>query len=157
MRPAVGRRKPVTMANSVVLPAPFGPISAVMRPASAVNDAPSTASRPPKRFDTASTRRSGSAMGTLRCDDPRPRPAQAGEQAGYAAWRERHHQDQHGAVDDEIEAGRIAGDELGHLAQRLDHQRAQQWTDRGADAADDGGKQRLDRDPRPVRDTGIDE
>ena len=34
MRPSLGGRKPVMMANSVVLPAPFGPISAVMRPAS---------------------------------------------------------------------------------------------------------------------------
>jgi hypothetical protein len=55
MRPAVGGRKPETTANSVVLPAPFGPISAVMRPVSAVNDALSTASNPPKRFDTFST------------------------------------------------------------------------------------------------------
>ena len=39
MRPSLGAMKPVMMANSVVLPAPFGPISAVMRPASAVNDA----------------------------------------------------------------------------------------------------------------------
>src|SRR5262245_42771107 len=135
MRPALGGRKPVTMANSVVLPAPFGPISAVMRPVSAMNDAWSTASRPPKRFDTASTRRSGSAMGALRYDGARPRPAiaQVGEQAGNAARRECHHQDQHAAIDDEVEPGCIAGDELGDLAEGLDHERAEQWADRGAD------------------------
>ena len=54
------------IANSVVLPAPFGPISAVMRPASAVNDALSTASRPPKRLETFSTRSRGSATAALR-------------------------------------------------------------------------------------------
>jgi len=30
-RPPLGGRKPVMIENSVVLPAPFGPISAVMR------------------------------------------------------------------------------------------------------------------------------
>jgi hypothetical protein len=54
------------MAKSVVLPAPLGPISAVMRPAGADSDAASTASRPPKRRDTRSTESSGSATGGLR-------------------------------------------------------------------------------------------
>ena len=48
--PASGGRKPATMAKSVVLPAPFGPISAVMRPACASSDASETATRPPKRL-----------------------------------------------------------------------------------------------------------
>ena len=41
--------------NKVVLPAPFGPISAVMRPGKAANEALFTASRPPKRLETFST------------------------------------------------------------------------------------------------------
>src|SRR6266850_1155665 len=92
MRPWLGGTNPVTIENSVVLPAPFGPISAVMRPACAVN-----------------------------------------------------------------EAGRVAGHKLGELSERLDHQRAEERTENGADAADDGGEQRLDRNPRPVGDAGVDE
>ena len=71
--------------------------------------------------------------------------AQVGEQAGDAARRERHDQDQHAAVDDEIEPGRVAGHELGDLAERPDHQRAEQRAEHGADAADD----RARAAPRP--------
>src|SRR5260370_17506145 len=98
------------IANNVVLPAPFGPMSAVMRPASAVNDARSTASRPPKRFDTCSTRSRGSAIAWLhrfRCSDSlgSKSPAQVVEDAGDAARRERNDQDEHAAIDDQIEPG----------------------------------------------------
>src|SRR5262249_36140807 len=150
------------MENRVVLPAPFGPISAVMRWASAVNDARSTASRPPKRFDTRSTRSTASAIAApQRCgcrSNRRPKAtAQLGKDAADAARRERHHEDEDAAVDDEVESGRIAGRELGELSEDPDHERAKQRTENGADPSDDGGKQRLDRDPRPVGDTGIDE
>ena len=53
------------IANSVVLPAPFGPIRPVMRPAGADSEAAFTASRPPKRCDTRSTASRGSAMAGL--------------------------------------------------------------------------------------------
>src|SRR5689334_8832550 len=119
--------------NSVVLPAPFGPISAVMRPLSAVNDALSTASRPPKRLDTFSTWRTGSATVALRGGcllrllvDLPEKAANAGDQPGNAARREGHHEHQHAAIDHEVEARRVAGHVLGDLAQRLDHQRAEQ-------------------------------
>src|SRR5690349_6401526 len=105
------------MANSVVLPAPFGPISAVMRPAGAANEAWSTASRPPKRFETPSTRSSGSGTGRLRCRSgaarPPPPSPQVGQEAGDAARREGDDEDEHAAIDDEVEAGGIAGQELG--------------------------------------------
>src|SRR5712691_8675778 len=162
MRPSLGSRKPEMIENRVVLPAPFGPISAVMRPASAVNDARSTASSPPKRFDTRSTRRRGSAIAALRrcgCGGGRgPKAtAQVGKDAGDAARRERNHRDEDAAVDDEVEAGRIAGRELGELSERLDHERTEKRTEDGADTPDDGSEQRLDRDPRPIGDAGVDE
>src|SRR5262245_25711392 len=98
MRPSVGARKPEIIANSVVLPAPFGPISAVIRPVSAANDARSTASRPPKRFETFSTRKIGSVSGSLMAAlhrrqpgaDPVVQVARVGEQADDAARRKRH-------------------------------------------------------------------
>ena len=53
--PSVGVSKPDINPNKVVLPAPFGPIRPVMRPASASSEAESTASRPPKRLLAFST------------------------------------------------------------------------------------------------------
>src|ERR1044072_9595779 len=124
MRPSLGAMKPVMIANSVVLPAPFGPISAVMRPACAVNDAALTASSPPKRRETFSTR-SSSAMRALRRLATKLR-AQAGEQSRDAARRKGDDEHQHRAVNHQVEPGRVAGRQLGELAERAHHQRAEQ-------------------------------
>src|SRR5580692_13099764 len=107
MAPLLGDRKPVTIANRVVLPAPFGPIRAVMRSGSAVKDARSSASKPPKRFVIRSTRSSGSPTGALQgcgCSRARgPEPtAQIVNDAGDAARREGDHQDQDAAVNHEV-------------------------------------------------------
>src|SRR5690242_20915104 len=126
MRPSVGRRKPVIAANSVVLPAPFGPISAVMRPVAAVKDARSMARRPPKFFETFSTRSRGSAMAALRHWLAAESLAQRGDNAGDSSGRESHHDNQHTSVNDEIEARCVTSDELGHLAERADHECAEQ-------------------------------
>src|SRR6185369_7077800 len=45
--PRSGRMNPDTRLNTVVLPAPFGPMSAVIEPSVTPNDAPSTAATPP--------------------------------------------------------------------------------------------------------------
>src|SRR5260370_36591661 len=162
MRPSLGGAKPAMIENSVVLPAPLGPISAVMRPAGARNDARSRASRPPKRFDTCSTRNICSAMAVAhrcRCCPPEGQETvpQVEKNTSDAARRERDDQDEDAPIDDEIEARRIAGHELGELSERLDHQCAEEWTEDGADAADDGSEQSLDRDPGPIGDACIDE
>src|ERR1700730_7091131 len=150
MRPLPGVRNPLIMANKVVLPAPFGPIRAVMRPDWTLSETLSTASNPPKRLLTPPTRISGSAMRLFQ-----PRQFQDSEalprlekQPGDAIRSKSHDQDEDAAVDDEIEPRRVAGDMLGQLAQRLDHERANQRTEYRADAADDGREQRLDRYPR---------
>src|SRR5262245_21452383 len=126
------------MANRVVLPAPFGPISAVMRPACAASDARSTASRPPKRFDTCSPRSRGSAMTLLRgCQRARLQaPPQIGNHPGNAARCEGDDHNEYAAIDHKVESWRRAGHELGELAEGFDHQRAEQRTEHGADAAD---------------------
>src|SRR6266849_8448014 len=117
MRPWLGGRNPLMMENSVVLPAPLGPMSAVMRPASTASEALSTASRPPKRLHIFSMRSSGSGIGALRRRraPAREARAQVGRQARNPARGEGHDQDQHTAVNHEIEAGGIAGDELGQF------------------------------------------
>src|SRR6202035_3828106 len=147
------------MANKVVLPAPFGLIRAVMRSGSTSSETLSTASNPPKRLLTPSTRSSGSAMGLLR-----PQGFHGGEtlprleqQPGNAARGESHNENEDAAVDDEIEPWRVTSDELGRFAQRLDHERAEQRTEYRTGAADDGRKQCRDRYPRSVGDAGIDE
>src|SRR5579859_6484983 len=59
--PWSGLMKPVARLNSVVLPAPFGPISAVIDPRSTSKVAPSTALRPPKLLTRSRTAKIGSA------------------------------------------------------------------------------------------------
>ncbi len=46
--PALGSSVPVTQWKSVVLPAPFGPMSTRRSPCGTLSDTPSTARRPPK-------------------------------------------------------------------------------------------------------------
>ena len=53
--------KPESTLNSVVLPAPFGPISAVIDPRSTASETSFTATRPLKRFVTLSARRMGAS------------------------------------------------------------------------------------------------
>ena len=102
-------RKPVMIANSVVLPAPFGPISAVMRPSSAMNEALVDGEQPAEAARHVLDASSICAA----------HAARALEQPGDAARREGHHEDQHAAVDHEIEPRRVADQVLGDLAERL--------------------------------------
>src|SRR6266511_2350176 len=100
------------IANSVVLPAPLGPISPVMRPAGAASEAASSASRPPKRLETRSTVRRGSAMGLpfghhSRADATDDPGAGVGQGAHDTAWGEAHDEDQHGAVDEDRKSTRL--------------------------------------------------
>src|SRR5947208_4372995 len=65
-RPAVGVCRPVMTLNSVVLPAPFGPMSPVTRLAAASTSTPASAVTPPKRTSTASTRNTDKVVPLLR-------------------------------------------------------------------------------------------
>ena len=55
MRPSVGGRQPVTRLKSVVLPAPFGPITAEIEPCAIENETWLTACSPPNRLEIALT------------------------------------------------------------------------------------------------------
>src|SRR5437763_8535420 len=72
-RPAVGACKPVMTLNSVVLPAPLGPMRPVTRPAAASRSIPARALTPPKRTSTASTRNSDRVLHLLRFGGARRR------------------------------------------------------------------------------------
>ena len=54
-RPSSGSYTRLTTLNSVVLPAPFGPISAQISPSPTVNDSCRRATMPPKRTVTSET------------------------------------------------------------------------------------------------------
>ena len=75
--PASGASWPPTMLKHVVLPAPFGPISASISPAPSEKLTPSTARTPPNAFDsrcTASSAFDGAgADAALALTTPRPR------------------------------------------------------------------------------------
>src|SRR6516165_3263802 len=119
---------------------PLGPIRALIRPVSTASETLSTARRPPKRLNARSTRSRGSAMDALRCRWPQARKAdaQGGQEARNSMRGKGYDQHEHAAVNDEVKAGRIAGDELGQFAERPDNHRAEQRPEYGADAADDG-------------------
>ena len=55
MRPALTGSAPETRLNSVVLPAPLGPMRPVMEPARTASEQWSTARRPPKSLTTPRT------------------------------------------------------------------------------------------------------
>src|SRR5262247_2268906 len=88
--------------NSVVLPAPLGPISPTISPASMVSDTSRLASRPPKRFVEASRLSSaGIALGRHRPPPAEPAAPRQREQPGRPKRRD-HHDDE--AIDDQVDA-----------------------------------------------------
>src|SRR4051794_23673090 len=91
---------PVTALNSVVLPAPFGPITEWMRPGSTARSTALTAVRPPNRMVRFRTSRIGVVTRPL----PRSvtRPAPLGQQP---VRPEPHHYDQHEPEDHQAPVG----------------------------------------------------
>src|SRR5919106_42312 len=121
MRPASARMKPVMTLNSVVLPAPFGPINAVIEARRTSSVAPSIAWMPPKALETRST--------------SRIRPSSVTEHhlpalAEHSLWPERHEEDEQEADEHEAQGGDLLGgkrqlEEARGLQQRPQHERAQ--------------------------------
>src|SRR6476646_5181607 len=62
MLPAVGRSRPETRLNSVVLPAPFGPITARSSPSRTSSPTPETIVAPPMSSPRSCTARIGGAI-----------------------------------------------------------------------------------------------
>src|SRR5664279_196111 len=98
--PLLGCWKPEMMANSVVLPAPLGPISPVIRPAATVSETAFTASKPPKRQDIRSTDSRGSVMRGLALGRSRDAPTDCLDHTDQPARREGNDEYEHTAVDD---------------------------------------------------------
>src|SRR4029450_3686302 len=102
--PASASMKPAMQANSVVLPAPLGPISATISSCLTSSDTRSTAARPPKDFERARTSSTACFLAA-----PREQTHQAVGQPGDDG-------DQNRTVDDDAQRLAIA-DPWQHVAQ----------------------------------------
>src|SRR5436305_7147320 len=94
MRPASGASMPEIWLISVVLPAPFGPITACSSPGRTSSVTSSVTRRPPKFLARLSMRKTAST--TVSATDHSP---QLGDETDQAAAREQRDQHQQGAED----------------------------------------------------------
>src|SRR4051812_31682180 len=125
-RPASGRKVPLTWWISVVLPAPFGPMTAWISPGRTSSETPSVTASPPKRLRNPSRRRIGSA--TARA-----------QQADQPAAQEQHGQHQQRAEDEPPMRGQMAQPFL----QPEDRQRAEHRAEGAAEPAEDDHEQQV--------------
>src|ERR1051325_1317859 len=88
MRPRVGCRNLVRRLKQVVLPAPFGPISACTQPRATRRLTPLTATKPANSLVSPSVSRMHSAIGALPWMRLRPGPLRP---SGYASTPEHRH------------------------------------------------------------------
>src|SRR6516164_5346763 len=137
MLPLSATTLPDTALNSVVLPAPFGPIRAQISPACRSNETPPTATRPPKRTVTSRTHSSGASVTIVALDEG---GMQAREQAGDTARQEQDDEDDQQAEHQFVEAGKA--DE--HLRRRGD--------DGGADDRSGQAREAAHHDDRKLAD-----
>ncbi len=91
-RPRFGSSNPVSRLKNVVLPAPFGPIRAVIEPRWTSTCSTSTAIRPPKWRTMSRATRIGSGFGTagLRLGTSRAPPWRQLRRRRRGGWRRRH-------------------------------------------------------------------
>src|SRR5215470_11212159 len=157
MRPPPGAISPASCPISVVLPAPLGPMMACNSPFGTASEMASQATTPPKRLVNPSISRRASLT------------ARRLEHAVDPAAREQHDQEKHrtkddlpvfrrlgrgGAADQRREAD--ANDYRQRLLKREQGDRAKQWTEHRAHAAEHRHHHEITR-ARPVHDRGTDE
>src|SRR5665213_2329950 len=106
--PRSGLMKPVATLKRVVLPAPLGPISAVMDPLLTSNVAPSTAIRPPKPLTRSRTAKMGSSgAGSCLAALSSATEHHLLALAENPLWPERHDQDKHQPDDQETQGSHL--------------------------------------------------
>src|SRR5262245_10768040 len=154
MVPSLGANTPAIMLNSVVLPAPFGPITAKMAPSGTAKLTSCTARRPEKFFDTPEI--SSNATSRLRLVAARLVEAKlAGERRPHAVRQQQDDDEEAKAVEHLLGPRRRPPERIHQLEYRLRDPGEQEGADDGAeqrtDAADDRRKDELDR-ARDVKD-----
>ena len=153
IRPDVGATNPAMRANSVVLPAPLGPIRPVIEPLSTVSETPFTATSPPKRLLTATAASIAQvSAGAGRRARPSRRMSPRIPSGAKATVTTRRQPNSARSI-----PGTRTANELRRLAQPMKRKRAGKRTECRAGAADDRRQQRLDGDPGAIGDVGIDE
>src|SRR5512135_689886 len=130
------------MLKIVVFPAPFGPISAISPPSETSNEAPDTARRPRKDFDSARTASSATSA-------PASQAEPLGERRPDAVGHEHHDQQQDDAVEHLLHARNVpshGGDQVVQQdGERSNHGGAEGRAEQGADPAHDRPEDDLDR------------
>src|SRR5690348_698727 len=147
MVPESGANTPAIRLNSVVLPAPFGPITAKIAPSGTAKLTSATARRPWKFFETSVTSRSPAIsllrrFAALQAQHPRDRRPDA--------VRQHHHDEQKAdAVEHPLGARRVEAEIRQQFLQRFGHpgeqERADHRPEQRADAPDDRAQDDLDR------------
>src|SRR6266404_7701666 len=132
-RPSSGSRCPVIRLKSVVLPAPLGPMIALIDPRGTVNDTPPTAMKPPKFLESPRTSSTGGP--------PREAVPERDNRAGQSAREDEEEDDQDAAQDQRPVLG--VGDDL--LVEPDEGHRAHRRAVEGAHAAQQGHDQHLGR------------
>src|SRR5215475_6128920 len=145
IEPASGASAPAIMLNSVVLPAPLGPITAKISPWRTSNSRSWTARSPLKLFDSPATS-SSATMSRLIFGHQ----AQGSQQRRpHAFGPERHHHEKAKPIEDLGGAGHIQAEPGERLAQAFGQPGEQDGTDQRpeqrTDPADDGREDELDR------------
>src|SRR5689334_10654965 len=130
-RPSSGSRCPVIRLNRVVLPAPLGPMIALIDPRGTVNETPPTAMKPPKFLESP---RTSSTRGPPEETTPEPE-----YRAGQPAREDEQEDDQDGAQDQRPVLG--VGDDL--LVEPDEGQRAHRGAVEGPHAAQQGHDEHL--------------
>src|ERR1700760_1284901 len=147
MVPSFGANTPAIRLNSVVLPAPFGPITAKIESCGTVKLTPATARSPWKFFVTPATSRSA-PMSHLRRLAPL-QTQQARDRRPDAVRQQHHDQQKADAVEQLRGAWRVdavAGQKILQTFRKTsEHERADHRTEQGADAADHRAEDDLDR------------
>ena len=141
--PPSGTKTPAIMLKSVVLPAPFGPMTPQISPAATSNVTASTAVRPRNRLVTASSGQQRGHRSALRQAEP---PRQPGPDA---AGQGDDDEQQAGAVEHLLGAGQIEAERGQRAVQRFGKAGEQEGADdrpeQRSEAADDRADDDLDR------------
>src|SRR5882724_4798968 len=137
IRPALGRRKPVTRLKAVVLPAPFGPMSPRISPGSTSKERRETARSPPKSLVRSVTVSKGMGVPS---GPFRPGAAGAAPDALGQVPDDQHHEE---PVEDQVADEEALAE---HLADGREEHGTDHRADHGGEAADHRDEHHLHRE-----------
>src|SRR5262245_52888358 len=132
MRPAVGFSCPVRSLNSVLLPAPLGPMRQRSSRSASVKSTPRTASTPPKRIDSPTVSSTALLMGGSGSTGGAEAAGTQPAQRGHDPPRDQQHESQEDEAEDQVGIRHLLRTEPG--GEVLHDQAAHDGTDQRAEA-----------------------